>query len=118
VRNFREYDVWIDSMQLVENIYTFVDNFPENEKFGLSSQITRSAVSIPSNIAEGASRVSEKDFARFLEISLGSSFELETQVRIANRRNYISEVDFLKVLEAIISLQKRIVGLRKKIVNN
>ena len=104
-------------MQLVENIYTFVDNFPENEKFGLSSQITRSAVSIPSNIAEGASRVSEKDFARFLEISLGSSFELETQVRIANRRNYISEVDFLKVLEAIISLQKRIVGLRKKIVN-
>jgi len=117
VRNFREYDVWIDSMQLVENIYTFVDNFPENEKFGLSSQITRSAVSIPSNIAEGASRVSEKDFARFLEISLGSSFELETQVRIANRRNYISEVDFLKVLEAIISLQKRIVGLRKKIVN-
>ena len=105
-------------MQLVENIYTFVDNFPENEKFGLSSQITRSAVSIPSNIAEGASRVSEKDFARFLEISLGSSFELETQVRIANRRNYISEVDFLKVLEAIISLQKRIVGLRKKIVNN
>lgn len=118
MRNFREYDVWIDSMQLVENIYTFVDNFPENEKFGLSSQITRSAVSIPSNIAEGASRVSEKDFARFLEISLGSSFELETQVRIANRRNYISEVDFLKVLEAIISLQKRIVGLRKKIVNN
>lgn len=117
MRNFREYDVWIDSMQLVENIYTFVDNFPENEKFGLSSQITRSAVSIPSNIAEGASRVSEKDFARFLEISLGSSFELETQVRIANRRNYISEVDFLKVLEAIISLQKRIVGLRKKIVN-
>lgn len=82
-------------MQLVEDVYNLVDDFPLNEKFSLSSQITRSAVSIPSDIAEGASRVSEKEFARYLEISLGSSFELENS----------------------ISLQKRIYGLRKKIVN-
>ena len=117
MRNFREYDVWIDSMQLVEDVYSLVDDFPLNEKFSLSSQITRSAVSVPSNIAEGASRVSEKEFARFLEISLGSSFELETQLRIANKRKYISKVDFEKVLENNISLQKRIYGLRKKIIN-
>ena len=79
MRNFREYDIWIDGIQLVNDVYDLVDNFPSNEKFSLSSQITRSAVSIPSNISEGASRNSEKDFARFLEISLGSSFELETQ---------------------------------------
>lgn len=65
MRNFREYDIWIDAMVLVEAVYTIVDEFPNNEKFALSSQITRSAVSIPSNIAEGASRTSEKDFADF-----------------------------------------------------
>lgn len=72
MRNFREYDVWIDSMKLVKDIYVLVDDFPSTVKYSLSSQITRSAISIPSNIAEGASRSSEKDFGRFLEISLGS----------------------------------------------
>jgi four helix bundle protein len=88
MRNFREYDVWIDAMKLVNKIYDNVDNFPRDERFGLISQITRSAVSIPSNIAEGASRISEKDFGRFLEISLDSAYELETQLRIAENRNY------------------------------
>lgn len=89
MRNFREYDIWIDSMELVSRVYKIVDEFPVNEKFSLSSQITRAVVSIPSNIAEGASRDSEKDFARFLEIALGSVFELETQLIIANNRNFI-----------------------------
>ena len=66
-------------MELIDNVYTYAEAFPKTEKYGLSSQITRSAVSIPSNIAEGASRNSEKDFARFLKIALGSAFELETQ---------------------------------------
>lgn len=117
MRNFREYDIWIDAMQLVQDVYDLVDNFPSNEKFILSSQITRSAISIPSNIAEGASRASEKDFARFLEIALGSSFELETQLRIASQRNYFtsSELEFL--LNNITSLQKRIFALRKNVLN-
>ncbi|NEV92745.1 four helix bundle protein [Psychroflexus sp. YR1-1] len=117
MRNFREYDIWIDAMQLVQDVYDLVDNFPSNEKFILSSQITRSAISIPSNIAEGASRATEKDFARFLEIALGSSFELETQLRIASQRNYFtsSELEFL--LNNITSLQKRIFALRKNVLN-
>ena len=117
MRNFREYDIWIDAMVLVEAVYAIVDKFPNTEKFALSSQITRSAVSIPSNIAEGASRTSEKDFARFLEISLGSCFELETQLRIAIMRKYSSQTDVDELLKSLISLQKRIYGLRKKVIS-
>jgi four helix bundle protein len=118
LRNFREYDIWIDGMQLVKDVYGLVDNFPSSEKYSLSSQITRSAVSIPSNIAEGASRNSEKDFARFLEISLGSVFELETQIRISFTLKYVSEDKFDVVIEKCISLQKRIYSLRKKVIND
>ena len=118
MRNFREYDIWIDAMEVVDAVYKITDKFPTNERYSLTSQITRSAVSIPSNIAEGASRSSEKDFARFLEISLGSSYELETQLRIANTRNYVAVIEFELVLKNIISLQKRIHALRKKILNN
>lgn len=117
VRNFREYDIWIDGMELVDTVYTMVAVFPSTEKYGLSSQITKSAVSIPSNIAEGASRNSEKDFARFLEIALGSAFELETQLIIGGKRMYIKKSDLEDSLEKLISLQKRIHGLRKRIIN-
>ncbi|MGY8909872.1 MAG: four helix bundle protein [Flavobacteriales bacterium] len=117
MRDFRKYDIWIDGVNLVEAIYISVDKFPAKEKFALSSQITRSAVSIPSNIAEGASRSSEKDFARFLEISLGSAFELETQLIIASKREYIEKDEFAKNHKLLISLQKRIYALRKKVLS-
>jgi four helix bundle protein len=104
-------------MELVDAIYTFVEAFLNTEKYGLSSQITRSAVSIPSNIAEGASRNSEKDFARFLEIALGSAFEIETQLIIASKRKYISEGNLEETVKKVSSLQKRIYGLRRKIIN-
>ena len=117
MRNFREYDIWTDGMELVDTVYTFADAFPNTEKYGLSSQITRSAVSIPSNIAEGASRNSEKDFARFLEIALGSAFELETQLIIAERRKYISASHLEESILKLTSLQKRIYGLRRKVLN-
>lgn len=118
MRNFREYDIWIDAMKIVNDVYDIVDNFPKEEKFSLISQITRSAVSIPSNIAEGASRSSEKDFARFLEFSLGSSYELETQLIITEKRKYIERSEFVKVNEDLISLQKRISGLRESIAKS
>jgi four helix bundle protein len=105
-------------MKLVKDIYVLVNDFPSIEKYSLSSQITRSAISIPSNIAEGASRSSEKDFGRFLEISLGSVFELETQLRISLELKYVSEIKYNLALEQCISLQKRIYSLRKKIINN
>jgi len=109
-------------MGLVDDVYVFVEAFPNTEKYGLSSQITRSAVSIPSNITEGASRNSEKDFVRFLEMVLGSAFELETQLIIASKRKYIYRKYIYKgILEVIVQklscLQKRIHGLRRKIIN-
>jgi len=111
LRDFRKYDIWIDSMGPIDDVYVFVEAFPNTEKYGLSSQITRSAVSIPSNIAEGASRNSEKDFARFLEMALGSAFELETQLIIASKGSL--EV----IVQKLSSLQKRIHGLRRKNIN-
>jgi four helix bundle protein len=117
LRDFRKYDIWTDSMALVDAVYTFVEAFTNKEKYGLRSQIIRSAVSIPSNIAEGASRNSEKDFARFLEIALGSAFELETQLIIASKRKYISEGSLEETVQKLSSLQKRIYGLRRKIIN-
>jgi len=118
VRNFKKYDIWIDAMDLVDTIYDLMINLLSDERFGLISQITRSAVSIPSNIAEGSSRSSEKDFGRFLEISLGSAFELETQLRIVKKRKYLNDNESNNLLLKLESLQKRISGFRKFCINN
>ena len=117
MRDFRKYDIWTDSMELVDDVSTFVEAFPNTEKYGLSSQITRFAVLIPSNIAEGAFRNSKKDFARFLEIALGSAFELETQLIIVSKRKYISEGNLEETVKKLSSFRKRIYGLRRKIIN-
>ena len=116
MRDFKNYDVWIDGMHLVNSIYTIVDKFPKKEQFSITSQMTRSAISIPSNIAEGAGRSSGKEFARFLEYSLGSAYELETQILISEKRNYISNDESVEIQEVLISLQKRIIGLRKSLL--
>ena len=76
MHNFRKLDIWVKSMDLVTDIYRVTNAFPNQERFGLTSQMQRSAVSIPSNIAEGSAKSSNKDFARFLEMSIGSSYEL------------------------------------------
>ena len=115
MRNFRKYDIWIDGIEFVLDVYTATDTFPSEERFGLTSQARRSAVSIPSNIAEGSSRKSDIEFSRFLEIALGSAFELETQLILAFRRKYLSQVNFDRLLEAIHSLQRRINALRTTI---
>jgi four helix bundle protein len=88
MKNFKELKIWQKGFNIAVNSFKLVSTFPKEEKFGLSSQITRAAVSIPSNIAEGSSRSSEKDYNRFIEISLGSSFETETQLLIAEAVNY------------------------------
>jgi four helix bundle protein len=117
MRNFKNYDVWIDAMSLVDSIYTIVDKFPKKEQFSITSQMTRSAISIPSNIAERAGRSSGKEFARFLEYSLGSAYELETQLIISEKRNYLSNDEFVEIQKVLISLQKRISGLKKSVLN-
>ena len=83
MRNFKNLEIWKKGFQIAVNCFKITDDFPPKEKFGISIQITRAGVSIPSNIAEGSSRSSEKDYNRYIEHSLGSSFELETQLLIA-----------------------------------
>jgi len=84
-RSFEDLIVWQKSLDLVQEIYILTDSFPEKEKFGLVSQMRRSAVSIPSNIAEGSKRGSRKDFSHFLKIDAGSAAELYTQIIISRR---------------------------------
>lgn len=82
LKNFKELFIWQKGIEIAVNCYKLTKTFPNEEKYSLSNQINRSGVSIPSNIAEGSSRKSEKDYARFIAISLGSAFELETQLLI------------------------------------
>lgn len=111
MRNFREYDIWVDSMSLAKQLYTISLNFPDYEKFGLIAQIKRAVTSIPSNIAEGSAKTSPKDFGRFLEISLGSCFELETQIELAFSFQFITMEIYKEIKEKVISLEKRISAL-------
>ena len=91
MRNFRDLEVWNSSRGLVKEIYFLMKTMPDEEKFGLTSHIKRSAISIPSNIAEGCAKKSNKDFSRFLEISLGSCYELETQLILCSDVELIKE---------------------------
>ena len=91
VKNYRELIVWQKAMDLVEAVYRATGGFPKEETYGLAIQLRRAAVSIPSNIAEGQGRRSTRDFLRFLSIANGSLREVETQITIARRLNYIQE---------------------------
>ena len=118
MHNFRKLDIWIDSVELADMVYCHTEKFPRPEIYGLASQMQRAAVSVPSNIAEGAGKDSDVDFARFLSISLGSLYELETQVEIAHRRTYLSSENYYSLCTHIESLQKRIYNLHTKIKGN
>lgn len=101
-------------MEIVDDVFKATESFPNEEKFGLVSQINRYSVSIPSNIAEGSSR-KDKSFSHFIDISLGSSFELETQLIIANKRNYLNK-EQLKSLEGkIAEFQKMTMSFQNKL---
>jgi len=117
MRDFRKYNIWTDGIDFSIEIYKITDAFPTDERFGLISQMRRSSVSIPSNIAEGASRKSNLEFSRFIEISLGSSFELETQLIISLRRKYISTEVIDVLLPPLQSLQRRLNALRTTLLN-
>ena len=106
MHNFKELQVWQKGVDIAQEIYEMTAKFPSEEKFGIVSQMRRSAVSVPSNIAEGAGRKTDKDFSNFLSISLGSQFELETQMIISNRVGFISEEELLQSSVELIELQK------------
>lgn len=111
MRNFRDYDIWKNSICLAKKIYNLTDSFPQNEKYGLTSQIQRASISIASNIAEGCSRSSEKEFRHFLEIAQGSSFEVETQIILATEIGYLKNIDLTELFNELHIIQKQINNL-------
>jgi len=102
--NFKKLKIWQMAMELAKDIFKLTSSFPSSEKFGLTSQMNRCAVSMPSNIAEGSSRTN-KSFSHFIDISLGSSFELQTQLLLANSQNYVTG-DFSLFIEGKIKKQQ------------
>lgn len=118
MHNFKKLTIWQESLSLAIEIYSMTKHFPDSEKFSLTSQIRRSAVSIPSNIAEGSGRTSSKDFENFLNYSTGSSFELETQLMIATKLCYLNEIAFNDVIERLQSIQKKIYSFKQSLKNN
>ena len=117
MRNFKELKIWQKGIEIALDTYKLIDTFPKSEKYSLAQQASKSAVSIPSNIAEGSSRSRSKDYSRFLEISLGSSFELETQLLIAKAVNFGNEELLLSTLSKIEEEQKMIMAFIKKLSN-
>ena len=115
VKNFKALTIWQKGIEIAAKSYRFTSSFPSSEKFGLISQINRAAVSIASNIAEGSSRSSEKDYHRFIEIALGSAFEMETQLLISQSLNYgLSELRN-EILKDLDGEQKMLISFAKKL---
>jgi len=111
--SYKELEVWKQSIVLVELIYQLTKNFPEEEKSSLSSQLQRSAVSIPSNIAEGWGRLTTSDYIHFLVIARGSLLELETQIIIANKLNYINELQVNQLQNQLDAIGKMLNAMIK-----
>ena len=112
--NYKNLKIWNLGIEIVDDVFELLSEFPKDEKYGLTSQISRCSISIPSNIAEGSSRT-DKSFSHFLDISLGSSFELETQLIIAQKRNYLSETQLKSIEEKIQEFQKMTMGFQNKL---
>ena len=123
MKNFKELNVWKQRIEIVKMTYQLSKLFPQEEKFSITSQINRAAVSIPANIAEGSSRNSDKDYARFLQIALGSAFELQTYLIIIREFKWTPE-EKLSKLEELIELEikmiqafiKQLLIIRKQLV--
>ena len=115
MKTHKDLDVWKKSIVLVTSIYALTKAFPNDELFGLVNQMRRCAVSIPSNIAEGAGRDSSKEFARYLSISMGSIAELETHLIIAKNLNYGTDSEIENILDELIVIRKMTVGLKKSL---
>jgi four helix bundle protein len=115
--NFRNLLIWQKSMSLITKIYYSTNNFPKEEIFGLTSQIRGSSISIPSNIAEGYGRQSDKDFLRFLNISIGSLFEMQTQLEIAKNITYLNEEEFNNLYEDSREVERMLVSFINKLKN-
>ncbi len=118
IKDFRDLNVWNIGMDITFEIYQFTKDFPEYELYGLTSQMRKAAVSIPSNIAEGFARSHNKEYRQFLYISLGSCAELETQVEIAGRLEYLSETSRKHLIDILQQLGRMLTSLIKCITEN
>ena len=116
MNNFKQLKVWQKAVELTTEIYHETNSFPAQEKYGIISQITRSVVSIPSNIAEGSARATVKDFNHFLGIALGSSFETETLLIISNNLGFLNKISFEKLTTELMEIQKMLRGLQKSLI--
>ena len=116
--NFEKLETWQKAIDFADLIYSLTRNFPSNERFGLTNQMRRAAVSISSNIAEGTARNSKNDYARFLEIAAGSLFEVVSQSFVGKWQGFISEADFKKIYTAAEEQDKMLSGLRRSVLEN
>ena len=115
MHHLEELKVWKLAMEIAKDVYIITKDFPSEEKFGLTSQVRRAAVSIASNIAEGAGRYSDKEFAQFLSIASGSSFEVGTQLLLSEQLVFSSNENLIDVLNKLSELERMILGLRKSL---
>ncbi len=115
---FEKLDVWQKSIELTDCVYSFTRPFPSDERFGLTSQMRRSSVSIASNIAEGSGRGSKPDFARFVEFSYSSLMELITQTTIANRQGFLSRPNFDDAYQKSEQIARMLSGLRSSLLTS
>ena len=115
MKTFRELIVWQKSMDLVTEIYGETKSFPDEEKFGLTNQIRRASVSIPSNVAEGFGRKLDGDFARFVSIAIGSNYEVQTQLEIARNVGFLEDNHFIRLIEKLTEIDKMLKGLKSKL---
>jgi len=118
IKSFKDLQIWKRSIKLVEDVYAATRFFPKEEMYALTSQLRRSAVSIPSNISEGFARLHNKEYRQFLYMSLGSCAELTTQVVIASQLKYIEKGKADKLLDTIEEISKMTMGLIKKLNTN
>ena len=113
----KDLDAWKNAMQLAVEIYHITKDFPQEERYGLTSQLRRAGVSIPTNMAEGAAKGSDKDFVRFLHISLGSLAELETLMILSSKLNYCDNNTLIEITDRITGIKKLTHGLIRHIKN-
>lgn len=118
MHNFKKLTVWHDSMDLVLEVYIASKTFPKEEMYGLTQQIRRSAVSIPSNIAEGSGRKTLKDFENYLSIAHASALELETQLIIAKQLCYLNKESFIHLEQKLTTVQKKLFKLKESLHQN
>ena len=113
--NFEKLDVWQKAIEFADLVYSSTRDFPADERFGLTNQMRRAAVSLSSNIAEGCSRISKTDFARFLEIATGSVFEVVSPAFIGHRQGFLDDEAFRAIYDAAEEQSRMLSGLRKSL---